>query len=66
MCVSENRPCEPLKFLLARRTSMEDHPALMVESKSAAPGVDTGRGEVIAMGTPMAPSPNPESTKGNF
>ena len=45
---------------------MEDHPALMVESKSAAPGVDTGRGEVIATGTSTAPSSRSESAKGNF
>ena len=44
---------------------MEDHPALMVESKSAAPGVDTGRGEVIATGTSTAPSSRSESAKGN-
>ena len=53
-------------LLLARGESMESHPTQISSERLASAGVDTGRGEVIATGTPKATSPDPETARGNF
>ena len=53
-------------LLLAHGEFMESHPTQFWSERLASAGVDTGRGEVIATGTPTASSSNSETARGNF